>query len=67
MTIPDPAIEPFWDVEQAARFLGIGKSLAYDLISRDEFPVPVLRFGTRIKVPTKALVEAAGLSGTVGQ
>jgi hypothetical protein len=64
MTIPDPALEPFWDVERAAPFLGIGKSLAYDLIRRDEFPVPILRFGTRIKVPTKALVEAAGLLDT---
>ena len=61
MTIPDPAIEPFWDVERGARFLGIGKSLAYDLIRKGEFPVPVLRFGTRLKVPTKPLVEAAGL------
>jgi hypothetical protein len=59
-TIPDPTLEPFWDVERAARFLGIGRSLAYDLIRRGEFPVPVLRFGTRVKVPTKALLEAAG-------
>jgi hypothetical protein len=66
MTIPDPALEPFWDVEKAARFLGIGKSLAYELIKRDEFPVPVLRFGTRIKVPTKALVEAAGFAQSGG-
>ncbi len=50
-------VEPFWDVERAARFLGIGKSLAYDLIREDEFPVPVLRLGTRIKVPTKGLDE----------
>ena len=61
MTIPDPHSQPFMDVGPAARFLGIGHSLAYDLIRRGEFPVPVLKFGTRIKVPTKAVLEAAGL------
>jgi hypothetical protein len=64
MTIPDPALEPFWDVVPAARFLGIGRSLAYELIRKGEFPVPVLRFGTRVKVPTKALIEAAGLQAS---
>ena len=61
MSIPDPSVQPFMDVGPAARFLGIGHSLAYELIRNGTFPVPVLRFGTRIKVPTKALLEAAGL------
>ena len=61
MDIPDPATQPFLDVGPAARFLGIGKSLAYELIRSGEFPVAVLKFGTRIKVPTKALLEVAGL------
>jgi hypothetical protein len=64
MSIPDPATQPFMDVGPAARFLGIGHSLAYELIRNGTFPVPVLRFGTRIKVPTKALLEAAGFIAT---
>ncbi|HAY87696.1 MAG TPA: DNA-binding protein [Micrococcus luteus] len=31
----------------AAERLGIGRSLAYALVQRDEFPVRVLRLGTR--------------------
>ena len=38
--IPDPTAEPFRDVEPACRFLGIGRSLGYELIRRGEFPVP---------------------------
>ena len=56
-----PDNRPFWDVEPACRFLGIGRSLGYELIRRGEFPVSVVTFGTRIKVPTRGLLEAAGL------
>jgi hypothetical protein len=64
--IPDPTTEPFWDVEPACRFLGIGRSLGYELIRRGEFPVPVVTFGTRIKVPTRGLLEAAGMLAQSG-
>lgn len=34
-------------IPAAAERLGIGRSLAYALVQRDEFPVRVLRLGTR--------------------
>lgn len=61
MEIPDPLQQPFLDVGQAARIFGIGQSHCYELIRTGEFPVPVLHFGTRIKIPTKPVLEAAGL------
>lgn len=45
------------DLQTAARALGIGKATAYDLAGRNEFPVPVIRFGTRYSVPTAGLRE----------
>ena len=42
-------------IEEAARRLGIGRSLAYDLARRDELPVKVLRLGRRLVVPRPAL------------
>jgi excisionase family DNA binding protein len=40
-------------VLEAARKLGIGKSLAYDSIKRGE--IPVIRMGSRFRVPVRAL------------
>lgn len=34
-------------VDRAAEILGISRSTAYELIRRDEFPVPVIRLGKR--------------------
>lgn len=42
-------------VPQAAKRLGISTSMAYRLIERGDFPVPVLRIGRLIKVPRKPL------------
>ncbi len=46
-------------VEEAARFLGIGRSKAYEMIGSGE--LPVVRFGRSVRVPTthlRAWVEA---------
>ena len=48
-------------VEQAAAALGIGRALAYDLIRQGRFPVPILRLGRRLIVPTVPLVRTLGL------
>jgi hypothetical protein len=41
----------------AAAILGLSRSVAYDLAHRDEFPVPVIRAGTRYRVPVAALLD----------
>lgn len=41
----------------AAQILGIHRSTAWDLHKRGEFPIPVLRIGSRLRV-TKASLEA---------
>ena len=40
-------------VEEAARYLGIGRSAAYDAINRGD--IPVLKIGRRFLVPAVAL------------
>ncbi len=61
------------DLITAARALSIGRTLAYQLARAGDFPVPVLRLGTRYRVVTSALlavlsIEPAADSGnaTVG-
>jgi len=50
------------DVVTAAEVLGIGRTVAYELIRTDHFPTPVLRVGHQIKIPTAYLIELLGLS-----
>ena len=50
------------DVVTAAEVLGIGRTVAYELIRTDRFPTPVLRVGHQIKIPTAHLIQLLGLS-----
>jgi hypothetical protein len=50
------------DVVTAAEVLGIGRTVAYELVRTDRFPTPVIRVGHQIKVPTAYLIELLGLS-----
>lgn len=56
-TWPNPADEPTIDVQRASRLLGIGRNLGYELAGRGDFPVPVIRVGTKFRVPTAALIR----------
>ncbi|GAY09824.1 AlpA family transcriptional regulator [Pseudonocardia sp. N23] len=58
------ALPPAVDVQTAGRALGIGRSTAYDLAQRGEFPVPVLRVGRSYRVPTAALLDLLGVRRT---
>ena len=49
------------DLRTANRVLGIGDSTGYALAGRGEYPVKVLRAGSRYVVPTTGLREALGL------
>lgn len=48
------------DLPTAAAILGISRTTAYDLARRGQFPVPVLRAGTRYRVPVAPLLAALG-------
>jgi excisionase family DNA binding protein len=50
------------DLTTAARALGIGRTLAYQLVRDNQFPVPVLRTGRHYRVPTATLLSTLGLS-----
>jgi predicted DNA-binding transcriptional regulator AlpA len=50
------------DVVTAGEVLGIGRTVAYELVRTNQFPTPVLRVGRQIKIPTAYLIELLGLS-----
>jgi excisionase family DNA binding protein len=50
------------DLLTAAAVLGIGRTTAYELVRTGRWPTPVLRLGSRIRVPTAALHELLSLS-----
>ena len=50
------------DLATAAAIFGLSRSTAYDLASDGRFPVPVLRFGTRYRVPVAAILSALHLA-----
>jgi len=51
------ALPTVLDVPTAAKVLGIGRSLAYDLVRRGDWPTPVLRIGKLIKIPREPLIR----------
>jgi excisionase family DNA binding protein len=64
VSAPEPVT---MSIEEAARFLGISRGLAYDLARRHE--LPVVRLGRRMVVPTarlRLMLAGAGPDGLVG-
>ena len=55
--LPDPMEQPVVTAEEAFRVLGIDRSTGYKAIREGTFPVPVLRIGRVIRVPTLPLVQ----------
>jgi hypothetical protein len=53
------------DLMTAARVLGLGRTKAYELAKRDEFPCRVIRIGDTYRVPAAGLLELLGI--TVGE
>jgi excisionase family DNA binding protein len=51
------ALPALLDVTTAAQVLGIGRSLAYQLVRTGQWPTPVLRVGRLVKIPTAPLVR----------
>lgn len=47
-------------LETAAEVIGIGRTLAYELIKKQTFPVRLLRLGRRVVVPVTDLLRYLG-------
>lgn len=59
-TFPDPRVTPTMTVEEAARWLGTGRTAAYEA-TRDG-TLPVIRVGKhKLRVPTAAVARMLGL------
>lgn len=54
------------DLLTAASVLRIGRTKAYHLARRDEFPVPVMRTGRRYLVAVAHLLRVLGMDITTG-
>lgn len=59
------ALPPVIDLVTAGRALGIGRTAAHELARRDQWPTPLLRLGTRYRVPTAALLRLLEISPDV--
>jgi excisionase family DNA binding protein len=53
------------DLITAARALGCGRTKAYELVRRGEFPCDVFRVGETYRVPTAALLDLLGVSAVM--
>lgn len=49
------------DIQTAGAILGIGRTKAYEMVQEGNFPVPVLRIGRRIVVPTPSILTLLGV------
>lgn len=61
ISLPGTKTPPAITLSSTAELLGISKSSAYRAIKNDTFPVPTIRIGGRVVVPTKPLLELLGL------
>ena len=50
------SLPPMLTVVQAAAIMGIGRTLAYELIRTDNWPTPVIRAGRLIRIPSGPLM-----------
>ncbi len=50
------------DLMTAASALGLGRTKAYELARRDEFPCRVIRIGDTYRIPTPGLLELLGVN-----
>jgi hypothetical protein len=50
------------DLMTAAAALGLGRTKAYELARRDQFPCRVIRIGDTYRIPTPGLLELLGVT-----
>lgn len=64
VALPDPESRPCLSADEAFAQLGIDRTTGYRAIRDGTFPVPVIRVGRLIRVPTAALRRALSLNGS---
>lgn len=64
--LPDPRRQPTISLEEASRLFGVSRAMAYELARNGQFPAPVLRMGTRYRVPTAPALAMLGLDAAGG-
>jgi hypothetical protein len=53
---------PTVDLMTAACALGLGRTKAYELAKREQFPCRVIRIGETYRIPTPGLLELLGVT-----
>ena len=61
-TDPLASLPPVIDLIKAAELLGLGRTTAYKLLRRGEWPTPIIRIGRLIKIPTAPLRDLLNCS-----
>lgn len=46
-----------FDLCEAAAMLGVGRTLAYELVRTGHWPTPVIRIGRLIRIPKRPLLD----------
>lgn len=54
-------LPPTLDLVEAARLLGIGRTLAYEMVRDGTWPTPIIRAGRKIRVPSAPLRALLGV------
>lgn len=54
-------LPPTVDIVTAARILGVGRTVAYELVREGTWPTPVIHVGRKIRVPTAPLLGLLGV------
>jgi predicted DNA-binding transcriptional regulator AlpA len=56
------ALGAITDLPTVASIFGLGRALAYELAKNGNFPVPVIRVGSRYRVPVAPILAALQLA-----
>ena len=59
-------LPPTLDLVEAARLLGIGRTVAYELVRENRWPTPIIRAGRKIRVPSRPLLALLGVPAPEG-
>lgn len=60
LTPQRPEVSYLLTVRQAAKYLNLGINRTYELVRREENPLPSIRFNNTIRIPVRALEEWIG-------